>query len=182
MASRKPRKSPSSTPTTSPDASNPISPSSTRSRQPRRPRMHPRSPPLPQCHRRGCRQTPHGLRLPRPDHLLARPRHAHGRTHRKRIQRGTRPLLRRHDRHPRRNPGRRKRPNRSRNNPLKNAPHTAEVLTADKWDRPYSREQAAYPVPSLREYKFWPPVSRIDNVYGDRNLVCSCAGMEAYTT
>jgi glycine dehydrogenase len=64
------------------------------------------------------------------------------------------------------------------NNPLKQAPHTAEVVTADKWDRPYTREQAAYPAPWLRDYKFWPPVSRIDNVYGDRHPVCSCAGME----
>jgi len=64
------------------------------------------------------------------------------------------------------------------NNVLKNAPHTAEVLAADKWDRPYSREQAAFPVTGLRRWKFWPPVSRIDNVHGDRNPVCSCAGME----
>jgi glycine dehydrogenase len=67
------------------------------------------------------------------------------------------------------------------NNLLKNAPHTADVLVADKWDRPYSREQAAYPAPWLRDYKFWPAVGRIDNVYGDRNLVCSCVGMEAYS-
>jgi glycine dehydrogenase len=67
------------------------------------------------------------------------------------------------------------------NNLLKNAPHTAEVLTADKWDRPYSRERAGYPAQWLREHKFWPPVSRIDNVYGDRNPVCSCVGMEAYS-
>ncbi|HKX61357.1 MAG TPA: aminomethyl-transferring glycine dehydrogenase, partial [Verrucomicrobiae bacterium] len=66
------------------------------------------------------------------------------------------------------------------NNMLKNAPHTAEVLAADKWDRPYSREQAAFPVAGLRRWKFWPPVSRIDNVHGDRNPVCSCAGMEEY--
>ena len=65
------------------------------------------------------------------------------------------------------------------NNLLKNAPHTAELLTADKWEHPYSREQAAYPTRWLREHKFWPPVSRIDNVYGDRNPVCSCVGMEA---
>ena len=64
------------------------------------------------------------------------------------------------------------------NNLLKNAPHTAEMLTRDTWDQPYSRQAAAYPVKSLRDYKFWPPVSRIDNVYGDRNVVCSCAGME----
>jgi glycine dehydrogenase len=55
------------------------------------------------------------------------------------------------------------------------------MVSADKWDHPYSREQAAYPVPSLRDHKFWPYVSRIDNVFGDRNLVCSCAGMESYS-
>jgi glycine dehydrogenase len=66
------------------------------------------------------------------------------------------------------------------NNVLKHAPHTAQIVTADAWARPYSREQAAYPVKSLREWKFWPPVSRIDNVYGDRNPVCSCIGMEAF--
>jgi len=67
------------------------------------------------------------------------------------------------------------------NNLLKNAPHTADMVSADKWDHSYSREQAAYPVPSLRDHKFWPYVSRIDNVFGDRNLVCSCAGMESYS-
>jgi glycine dehydrogenase len=66
------------------------------------------------------------------------------------------------------------------NNPLKLAPHTAAAVSADKWDRPYSRELAAYPAPWLREHKFWPHVGRIDNVYGDRNLVCSCLPMEAY--
>ncbi|HWY74960.1 MAG TPA: glycine dehydrogenase (aminomethyl-transferring), partial [Verrucomicrobiae bacterium] len=64
------------------------------------------------------------------------------------------------------------------NNLLKNAPHTADMLAADKWERPYSREQAAYPLPWLHDHKFWPHVGRIDNVYGDRNLVCSCAGMD----
>ncbi len=63
------------------------------------------------------------------------------------------------------------------NNPLKNAPHTAEVVSADHWDRPYSRELAAYPAPWTRQFKFWPAVSRVDNVYGDRHLMCSCAGM-----
>ncbi len=66
------------------------------------------------------------------------------------------------------------------NNPLKFAPHTAEVLTADVWDRKYSREVAAYPVPSLRKQKYWPPVGRADNVYGDRNLFCGCAPMSDY--
>jgi glycine dehydrogenase len=66
------------------------------------------------------------------------------------------------------------------NNPVKNAPHTAEVITSDSWDKPYSREVAAYPVAWVREYKFWPHVSRIDNAYGDRNLVCTCAPIESY--
>jgi glycine dehydrogenase len=63
---------------------------------------------------------------------------------------------------------------------LAHAPHTAEdVLVAD-WDRPYSREQAAYPLPGLRDGKYWPPVSRIDGSYGDRNLVCACPPPEAF--
>lgn len=66
-------------------------------------------------------------------------------------------------------------------NVLKNAPHTAEMVISDNWSHPYSREQAAYPLASLREHKFWPSVGRIDNVHGDRNLVCSCVGMEAYS-
>jgi glycine dehydrogenase len=65
-------------------------------------------------------------------------------------------------------------------NPLKNAPHTAAVLTADDWSHPYSRQQAAYPLSWLKDYKFWPVVGRVDNAYGDRNLVCSCEGMDAY--
>ena len=66
------------------------------------------------------------------------------------------------------------------NNPLKHAPHTAKVVCADQWDRPYSRALAAFPSPATRVSKFWPAVGRVDNVYGDRHLVCSCAGMEAY--
>jgi glycine dehydrogenase len=66
------------------------------------------------------------------------------------------------------------------NNPLKNAPHTAESLLCGEWKRPYSREQAAYPAPWTKIHKFWPMVGRIDNAYGDRHLVCSCEGMEAY--
>jgi glycine dehydrogenase len=69
----------------------------------------------------------------------------------------------------------------AKNNLLKNAPHTADMVAADKWDRPYSREQAAFPVPGLRDYKFWPAVGRVDNVFGDRNPVCSCVGMENYS-
>ncbi|SFO50084.1 glycine dehydrogenase (decarboxylating) alpha subunit /glycine dehydrogenase (decarboxylating) beta subunit [Actinomadura madurae] len=65
-------------------------------------------------------------------------------------------------------------------NPLKNAPHTAGCLVSDDWKHPYTREEAAYPLPSLREGKYWPPVRRIDQAYGDRNLVCSCPPPEAY--
>jgi len=67
------------------------------------------------------------------------------------------------------------------NNVLKNAPHTASVITADEWTRPYSRQKAAYPLPFVKEMKFWPSVSRVDNAYGDRNLVCSCLPIEEYT-
>ena len=66
------------------------------------------------------------------------------------------------------------------NNLLKNAPHTADMIAADNWNRPYPRERAAFPVPGLRDYKFWPAVGRVDNVFGDRNPVCSCVGMENY--
>jgi glycine dehydrogenase len=65
-------------------------------------------------------------------------------------------------------------------NLLKNAPHTAQQIASDKWDRPYSREQAAFPGPWTREHKFWPAVGRIDNVYGDRNLFCSCPLVEEF--
>jgi len=70
----------------------------------------------------------------------------------------------------------------AKNNLLKNAPHTADMIAADAWSHPYSREQAAFPVPGLRDYKFWPAVGRIDNVYGDRNPVCTCVGMENYSS
>jgi len=65
-------------------------------------------------------------------------------------------------------------------NVLKNAPHTAAVLMSDDWDRPYSREKAAYPARWSHDFKYWPPVGRVDNTYGDRNLVCTCPPIEAY--
>jgi glycine dehydrogenase len=65
-------------------------------------------------------------------------------------------------------------------NPLKAAPHTAEALLKAEWPHPYSREEAAYPVKSLRQQKYWSPVGRVDNVYGDRNLFCSCVPLAAY--
>jgi glycine dehydrogenase len=67
------------------------------------------------------------------------------------------------------------------NNPLVNAPHTLADIIAD-WDRPYSREEGSFPVANLRDSKYWPTVNRIDNVYGDRNLICSCPPIESYMT
>jgi glycine dehydrogenase len=69
----------------------------------------------------------------------------------------------------------------AKNNLLKNAPHTADQIASDNWNRPYTREAAAFPAKSLHDYKFWPPVARVDNVFGDRNPVCSCVGMENYS-
>ncbi|WP_155337968.1 aminomethyl-transferring glycine dehydrogenase [Acrocarpospora corrugata] len=65
-------------------------------------------------------------------------------------------------------------------NPLRNAPHTADCVTADEWAHPYTRSEAAYPVASLRDWKYWSPVRRIDQAYGDRNLVCACPPLDSY--
>jgi glycine dehydrogenase len=67
-------------------------------------------------------------------------------------------------------------------NPLRNAPHTAAMLLAAQWSHPYTREQAAYPVPHLKQNKYWSPVGRVDNVHGDRNLFCSCIPMNDYAS
>jgi len=66
------------------------------------------------------------------------------------------------------------------NNPLTNAPHTAQTVMATDWTHPYSREQAAFPVKWVRESKFWPAVARIDQAFGDRNLICACPPMDTY--
>ena len=66
------------------------------------------------------------------------------------------------------------------NNVIKNAPHTAKLVVNDAWDKPYSRQKAAYPLNWVRDNKFWPSVGRVDNAYGDRNLICSCAPIESY--
>jgi glycine dehydrogenase len=66
------------------------------------------------------------------------------------------------------------------NNPLKNAPHTLGMITSEDWDLPYSRTQAAFPLPYLQDNKFWPSVRRVDDAYGDRNLICTCTPIEAY--
>lgn len=65
-------------------------------------------------------------------------------------------------------------------NPLKLSPHTASLVTQEKWDLPYSREVAVFPAPWLKERKFWPPVARVDSAYGDRNLVCTCPELSEY--
>jgi guanylate kinase len=65
-------------------------------------------------------------------------------------------------------------------NLLKNAPHTQEVICADEWTKPYSRQQAAFPLPYVSGNKFWPSVSRVNNTYGDRNLICTCEPIESY--
>ena len=66
------------------------------------------------------------------------------------------------------------------NNPLKNAPHTAATLAASEWPHPYSREVAVFPLAALKQAKYWSPIGRVDNVYGDRNLFCSCVPVEAF--
>lgn len=66
------------------------------------------------------------------------------------------------------------------NNPLVNAPHTQVDLANSEWDRPYPRELGAFPSKSQRIWKYWPTVNRVDNVYGDRNLICSCPSIDEY--
>jgi glycine dehydrogenase len=66
-------------------------------------------------------------------------------------------------------------------NLLTGAPHDAETISSDTWSRPYSRQRAAFPSPWVRERKFWPPVGRIDNAFGDRHLVCTCDPLDLYT-
>jgi glycine dehydrogenase len=67
-----------------------------------------------------------------------------------------------------------------KDNPLKNAPHTQFVVTADEWKHPYSRQVAAYPLPYVSANKFWPSVARVNNTHGDRNLICTCEPVESY--
>jgi glycine dehydrogenase len=67
-------------------------------------------------------------------------------------------------------------------NPLKNAPHTAHEIAADVWKHPYARETAAFPAAWVRESKYWPPVGRIDNYYGDRNVFCTCPPVESFSS
>jgi glycine dehydrogenase len=66
------------------------------------------------------------------------------------------------------------------NNPLKNAPHTQKLVISDSWDKPYSREKAAFPLPYVVENKFWPSVARVNNTHGDRNLICTCEPVSSF--
>ena len=154
-----------------------------RRQRPGRPRMHPR-PASAQGQQRDQRrrrgQAPDGLRLPCADHVLPGGRHADDRAHRERVEGRAGPLLRGDDPHPREIRAVERGELDKEDNPLKNAPHTAAELLGE-WNHAYSREQAAYPLASLVEAKYWPPVGRVDNVYGDRNLTCSCPPIEAYS-
>ena len=89
-------------------------------------------------------------------------------------QRRARPLLRRNDRDPRRDPCDRSRRGPAPDNVLKNAPHTGLDLADEKWVHPDSRMQACFPMPALRRDKYWAPVNRLDNAYGDRHPICTC--------
>jgi len=64
--------------------------------------------------------------------------------------------------------------------PLRNAPHTADMIASEEWNKPYTRMDAVYPLPSLMENKYWPFVGRIDNIYGDKNVHCTCPAIEEY--
>ena len=132
-------------------------------------------------HRRRRRQAAHRLRLPRADDVVPGRGHAHGRADRVRGPRRARPVHRGDDRDQgrgrRRRGGASGRPTTTRS---RNAPHTAESVIAGEWTHPYTREQAVYPVHSLVRNKYWPPVRRIDQAYGDRNLVCACPPVEAF--
>jgi glycine dehydrogenase len=151
---------------------------------PRRPRVHPRRARHQGCHRRRRnrhRQAPDGLRLPCPDGQLPGGRHADGRADGKRGQGRTRPLLRRDVQHPRRDPqDRNRRMDAGRQPAQARTAHRRPTLSAE-WTRPYTREQAVFPLPWVAENKFWPYVNRIDDVHGDRNLFCGCVPMESYT-
>ncbi len=66
------------------------------------------------------------------------------------------------------------------NNVLYHAPHTQQIVINSNWDRPYSREKAVYPLPFVKDNKFWPQIGRVNNAYGDKNLICSCPSIESY--
>ncbi len=132
--------------------------------------------------RRGRRrgQAADGLRLPRADGLVPGAGHAHGRADRERTAGRTRSVLRRDDRDPPGDPGRRRRQGRSEGQRAEERAAHGGGRDGDAWTHPYSREQAVFPLPFVKQNKFWPSVGRIDNPYGDRHLVCACPPMEEY--
>ena len=154
--------------------------------RPRRARDDLRSPPVQARvrtvdRRAGRRQAADGLRVSRADGVIPRSRNDDDRADRERVEAGARSVLRRADCDSEGDSGGHRRHARiATDNVLKNAPHTADAVSADDWSHPYSREQAAYPLPFVRANKFWPAVARIDNPYGDRNLICACPPMEEY--
>jgi glycine dehydrogenase len=153
-----------------------------RPRRARRARVHRRSAAVQKRRRRSGRrgEAPDGLRFSRAHGVVSCRWHADDRADGERSERRAGPFLRRNDLHSRRDQAVVNGAADKADNVLKNAPHTARSVSADEWTRPYSRQQAAYPAPWTREAKFWPTVARIDNVYGDRNLVCSCPPMDAF--
>ena len=140
--------------------------------------MHRRSPAaedIKRRHRRRHRQTADRLRLPCADHELSGAGHADDRADRIRIEGRARPLLRGHDRDPAaRSPRSRTGRWKVEASPLRHAPHTVHDIADDDWARAYSRAEGCFPAGTSRTDKYWCPVGRVDNVYGDRNLVCSC--------
>ena len=126
---------------------------------------------MPQHRRIGRREAADGLRLPRADGVVPGRRHDHGGVDRFcdaliAIRAEIQAVI-----DGKADP---------KDNVLKNAPHTAGAVTSAVWTHPYSREQAAFPLPFVRANKHWPTVGRIDNPYGDRNLICSCPPVEEY--
>ena len=130
---------------------------------------------------RGHRQAAHGLRLPRADDLVPGARHADDRADRERIEGRARPLRRGAGRDPRRDRRDREGHVAQERQPAQaRAAHARGGGRPTAWSHAYSRERAAFPLPWVRERKFWPAVGRVDNAYGDRNLVCSCPPIEEY--
>ena len=153
------------------------------SRRARRARMHSRSAPVQGNERyrgRRRRKAADGLRFSCADDELPGCRNADDRAHRERIESRARPLHRCDDRDPRGDPRDRRGPHGPRRQSAQARAAHRGALLGDGWPHRYTREQAAYPLASLRQNKYWPPVGRADNVYGDRNLFCACVPIEEY--
>ncbi|MEG8037416.1 hypothetical protein QP157_19505 [Sphingomonas sp. LR61] len=151
--------------------------------RPRGTRVHPRPAAVARHHRhhrRRRREAPGRLRLPRPDHVVPGRRHPDGGADRERGPGRARPLRRRDARHPCRGLGRRAWGVAGGRQPARARPAHGLVGDLGEWEHAYTREQAVYPLPGISGRKYWPPVRRIDQAYGDRNLVCACPPVEAF--